>query len=76
MVGFLYITLLMDMPSFSDYRNFIQRSRSSKVRLESLTLVLRLAIASIQRRLLIKFLASGMMKQTWLGLPMRVDSSW
>ena len=76
MIGFLKITILMDMPYFADSINSSQRSRSSKARLESLTLVLRLAIASIQRRLLIKFLASGMMKQTWLGLPMRLNSSW
>ena len=47
MIGFLKITILMDMPYFADSRNSSQRSRSSKARLESLTLVLRLAIATI-----------------------------
>ena len=47
MIGFLKITILMDMPYFADSINSSQRSRSSKARLESLTLVLRLAIASI-----------------------------
>ena len=47
MVGLLKITLLMEMPYFADFRNSSQRSRSSRVRLESLTLVLRLAIASL-----------------------------
>ena len=39
MVGFLKITLLMEMPYFSDNKNSSQSSRSSRVRLESLTLI-------------------------------------
>ena len=54
MVGLLKITLLMEMPYFADSRNSSQRSRSSRVSLESLNLVLRLDIYSIQLRLLIK----------------------
>ena len=76
MVGFLKTTLFIEMPSFADSRNYSQRSRLSRVRLEIFNLVLRLAIASIRRRLLKKRLASGMMKQTWSSLPMRVDGSW
>ena len=76
MVGFPKITLLMEMLYFSDSRNSSQRSRLCRVHPESLNLVLCLDIASIRRRLLIKCLASGVMKQTWLSLPMRVDSSW
>ena len=76
MVGFLKITLLTAIPYFDDSRNSNQRSRLSRVRLESLILVLCLAIDSIQCRLLIKCLASRIMKQTWLTLPTRVDRSW
>ena len=47
MVGFLKITLLMEMPSFADSGNYIQRSSSSSMRLERLTLFLYLAVASI-----------------------------
>ena len=54
MVGFLKITQLMEMPYFADSGNFSQSSRLSRVRLEGLTLVLRLYIASIRHRLLIK----------------------
>ena len=39
MVGFLKSTLLAEIPYFSDSRNSSQRSRSSRVRLESSTLV-------------------------------------
>ena len=76
MVGFQKITLFIDMPSLADSRNSSQISSLSNARLESLTLVLRLAIASIRRKFLIKFLASRMMKQTGLSRLMRVDSSW
>ena len=47
MAGVLKITLLMEMPYFDESRNSSQSSRSSKVRLEILTLVSRLAIASV-----------------------------
>ena len=47
MVGFLKITLLMEMPSFADSGNYIQRSSLSRMRLERLTLFLYLAVASI-----------------------------
>ena len=54
MVDFLKMNLLMDMPYFSDSSSSSQSSRLSRVRLEGLTLVLRLYIASIRHRLLIK----------------------
>ena len=47
MVGFLKITLLMELKYFDDSRNSSQGSRLSKMRLERLTLVLRLSISSI-----------------------------
>ena len=47
MVGLLKITLLMEIPYFSDSSNSSQSSSSSRMRLESLTLFLRLAVAYI-----------------------------
>ena len=76
MVVFLQITLFMEMPSFADSRNSSHRSRSSMVRLKISTLVLRLDISSIQRRLLIKCLAFGIMKQKCPSLTIRVGSYW
>ena len=45
------------------------------IRVLSLDIVLLCAVVSARRRLFMKWRASGMMKQTWLSLPMRVVSS-
>ena len=74
-VGLRKMTLLIEMPSFAELRNSSHRDRSSKVRFVSLTLFLLLAMPSILRRLFMKCRASGIMKQTWFNLPMRVESS-
>ena len=74
-VGFRNMTLLIDIPVFADSKNSSHKSRSSRVRLDSFTLVFRRAIDSFRRRLFMKCRASGMMKHTWLSLPIRVDIS-
>ena len=71
-VGFLKMTMLIDMPSSADLRKSSQRLRSSMALQDILTFFLNLARVSIFRRLLMKCLASGIMKHMRLSLSMRV----
>ena len=61
-VGFLKMTMLIDMPSSADLRKSSQRLRSSMALQDSLTFFLNLARVSIFFRLFMKCLTSGMMK--------------
>ena len=63
-VGFLKMTMLIDMPSSADLRKSSQRLRSSMALQDILTFFLNLARVSIFCKSFMKCLASGITKQT------------